>query len=51
MSVALAWPLPRSPNIPFLPGTSSTAHLRENIAGAGLALSHEDLAELDDIGR
>ncbi|GED90743.1 aldo/keto reductase family oxidoreductase [Streptomyces sp. 6-11-2] len=51
MSVALAWLLQRSPNILLIPGTSSTAHLRENIAGAGLALSHEDLAELDDIGR
>ncbi|WP_281157184.1 aldo/keto reductase family oxidoreductase [Streptomyces sp. HYC2] len=51
MSVALAWLLQRSPNILLIPGTSSTAHLRENIAGAGLALSHGDLAELDDIGR
>jgi pyridoxine 4-dehydrogenase len=51
MSVALAWLLQRSPNILLIPGTSSTAHLRENIAGAGLSLSHEDLTELDDIGR
>ncbi|MFD8722814.1 aldo/keto reductase family oxidoreductase [Streptomyces sp. NPDC059629] len=51
MSVALAWLLQRSPNILLIPGTSSTAHLRENIAGAGLSLSPEDLAELDDIGR
>jgi len=51
MSVALAWLLRRSPNILLIPGTSSTAHLRENIAGAGLSLSHEDLAELDDISR
>jgi pyridoxine 4-dehydrogenase len=50
MSVALAWLLQRSPNILLIPGTSSTAHLRENIAGAGLALSDEDLAELDKIG-
>ncbi|WP_217144882.1 aldo/keto reductase family oxidoreductase [Streptomyces sp. AC627_RSS907] len=50
MSVALAWLLQRSPNILLIPGTSSTAHLRENIAGAGLSLSHEDLIELDDIG-
>ena len=50
MSVALAWLLQRSPNIMLIPGTSSTAHLRENIAGAGLALSDEDLAELDKIG-
>ena len=50
MSVALAWLLQRSPNILLIPGTSSVAHLRENIAGAGLALSDEDLAELDKIG-
>ncbi|MEV8639445.1 aldo/keto reductase, partial [Streptosporangium sp. NPDC051023] len=39
MSVALAWLLQRSPNILLIPGTSSTAHLRKNIAGAGLSLS------------
>ena len=51
MQVALAWLLRRSPNILLIPGTSSTAHLRENIAGAGIALSEDDLAELDKIGR
>ncbi|MCO5984886.1 aldo/keto reductase family oxidoreductase [Actinoallomurus spadix] len=51
MSVALAWLLRRSPNILLIPGTSSVAHLRENVAGAGLPLSDEDLAELDKIGR
>ncbi|MGV9329953.1 aldo/keto reductase family oxidoreductase [Streptosporangium sandarakinum] len=51
MSVALAWLLQRSPNILLIPGTSSVAHLRQNIAGAGLSLSHEDLTELDDISR
>ncbi|MFP8884981.1 aldo/keto reductase family oxidoreductase [Streptomyces mangrovi] len=51
ISLALAWLLQRSPNILLIPGTSSTAHLRENIAGAGLSLSPEDLTELDDIGR
>ncbi|MFE3656245.1 aldo/keto reductase family oxidoreductase [Streptomyces sp. NPDC059165] len=51
MSVALGWLLQRSPNILLIPGTSSTAHLHENIAGASLTLSHEDLTELDDIGR
>ncbi|MFE1241478.1 aldo/keto reductase family oxidoreductase [Streptomyces tendae] len=50
-SVALAWLLRRSPNILLIPGTSSAAHLRENVAGAGLRLSDEDLAELDKIGR
>ena len=51
MSVALAWLLRRSPNILLIPGTSSVAHLRENVAGAGLALSGDELAELDKIGR
>ncbi len=51
LSVALAWLLRRSPNILLIPGTSSVAHLRENVAGAGLSLSGEDLAELDKISR
>jgi pyridoxine 4-dehydrogenase len=51
MSVALAWLLQRSPNILLIPGTSSAAHLRENVAGAGLSLSGKELAELDAIGR
>ncbi|WP_167538609.1 aldo/keto reductase family oxidoreductase [Streptomyces albofaciens] len=50
MSVALAWLLQRSPNILLIPGTSSVAHLRENVVGAGLSLSDEELAELDKIG-
>ncbi len=50
MAVALAWLLQRSPNILLIPGTSSDAHLRENVGGAGLALSADDLAELDRIG-
>jgi pyridoxine 4-dehydrogenase len=49
MSVALAWLLQRSPNILLIPGTSSTAHLRENLAGAHLSLSADDLAELDKV--
>jgi aryl-alcohol dehydrogenase-like predicted oxidoreductase len=49
MSVALAWLLQRSPNVLLIPGTSSVAHLRENVAGAGLPLSAEDLAELDSL--
>ncbi|MEU9734851.1 aldo/keto reductase family oxidoreductase [Streptomyces sp. NPDC048002] len=51
MSVALAWLMQRSPNILLIPGTSSTAHLRENVAGAGLSLSGDDVADLDTIGR
>ncbi|MFC4335416.1 oxidoreductase [Salininema proteolyticum] len=50
-SVALAWLLRRSSNILLIPGTSSRAHLRENIAGANLSLSHEDLSDLEEIGR
>jgi pyridoxine 4-dehydrogenase len=50
MSVALAWLLQRSPNILLIPGTSSVAHLRENVAGAGLSFSDEELAELDTTG-
>jgi aryl-alcohol dehydrogenase-like predicted oxidoreductase len=49
MAVALAWLLQRSPNVLLIPGTSSVAHLRENVAGAGLGLSAEDLAELDRV--
>jgi pyridoxine 4-dehydrogenase len=51
MAVALAWLLQRSPNVLLIPGTSSVAHLRENVAGAGLALSPDDLAQLERIGR
>ncbi|MFE7872323.1 aldo/keto reductase family oxidoreductase [Micromonospora humida] len=51
MAVALAWLLRRSPNILLIPGTSSVAHLRENVAGAGLTLTADDLAALDAIGR
>jgi pyridoxine 4-dehydrogenase len=50
MAVALAWLLQRSPNILLIPGTSSVAHLRENIAGAGIPLGGDDLTELDKIG-
>lgn len=50
MQVALAWLLQRSPNILLIPGTSSTGHLRENLAAAELALSDEVIAELDRIG-
>lgn len=51
MSVATAWLLRRSPNILRIPGTSSVAHLREYVVGAGLSLSGEVLADLDKIGR
>jgi pyridoxine 4-dehydrogenase len=49
MTVALAWLLQRSPNILLIPGTSSVAHLRENVAAAALTLSVNELSELDGI--
>jgi aryl-alcohol dehydrogenase-like predicted oxidoreductase len=49
LGVALAWLLHRSPNILLIPGTSSVAHLRENVAGAAVALPAEELAVLDHI--
>ncbi len=49
MQVALAWLLRRSPNILPIPGTSSPAHLRENLAAASLPLSGSDLDELDSL--
>jgi aryl-alcohol dehydrogenase-like predicted oxidoreductase len=51
MAVALAWLLQRSPNILLIPGTSSVAHLRENVAAAGLTLTDDDLAELELVQR
>jgi aryl-alcohol dehydrogenase-like predicted oxidoreductase len=49
LQVALAWLLHRSPNVLLIPGTSSVAHLHENLAAAELTLSPETLAELDGI--
>jgi pyridoxine 4-dehydrogenase len=48
--VALAWLLQHSPTIVLIPGTSTLAHLRENIAAADLVLPADALAELDAIG-
>ena len=50
MQVALAWLLQRAPNILLIPGTSSVAHLRENLAAASLVLPEEEIAALDGIG-
>ncbi|MFE4828411.1 oxidoreductase [Streptomyces sp. NPDC056672] len=47
--VALAWLLQRSPTTVLIPGTSSVAHLRENIAAAGLELPADAVAQLDAI--
>jgi len=49
MQVALAWLLQRAPNILLIPGTSSRAHLRENLAAADIALPPDALAALDGI--
>jgi pyridoxine 4-dehydrogenase len=51
MAVALVWLLRRSPNILLIPGTSSVAHLRENVAACALELPADATAELDAIGR
>jgi len=51
MQVALAWLLHRSANILLIPGTSSVAHLRENLKAATLQIPAEVLADLDAIGR
>ena len=50
MAVALAWLLQRSPNILLIPGTSSRAHLRENVASAELEMPGNAITELDAIG-
>jgi pyridoxine 4-dehydrogenase len=54
MATALAWLLRRSPIMLLIPGTSSVAHLRENVAGAALELpadAIDAIAEPDAIGR
>ncbi len=49
LAVALAWLLQRSPNLLLIPGTSSVAHLRDNVSAAALILSEDDLAELNGV--
>ena len=49
MQVALAWLLHRSPNILLIPGTSSVAHLRENLAAWQVALTPETMVELNGL--
>ncbi|GMT96378.1 aldo/keto reductase family oxidoreductase [Corallococcus caeni] len=51
MQVALAWLLQRAPNILLIPGTSSVAHLRENLAAGDLKLPADALQELEAMGR
>lgn len=50
LQVALAWLLQRSPNLLLIPGTSSVAHLHENLAAASLRLPANAVAALDQIG-
>lgn len=50
MQVALAWLLRRAPNILLIPGTSSVAHLAENLAAADLELPDHAITELETIG-
>ncbi|GGF56156.1 oxidoreductase [Azorhizobium oxalatiphilum] len=50
LQVALAWLLKRAPNILLIPGTSSVAHLEENLAAAALELPVAELHALDGIG-
>jgi pyridoxine 4-dehydrogenase len=49
MQVALAWLLHRAPNILLIPGTSSLAHLRENLAAAELTLPAEAINQLNTV--
>jgi pyridoxine 4-dehydrogenase len=49
MQLALAWLLRRAPNILLIPGTSSVAHLRENLSAADLELPKDALAALDGV--
>jgi pyridoxine 4-dehydrogenase len=49
LQVALAWLLQRSPNILLIPGTSSIAHLRENLAAPQLVLTRQTLDQLSGI--
>ncbi len=51
MQLALAWLLQRSPNILLIPGTSSVAHLRENLQAPKLEIPREVLSDLDSLGR
>jgi pyridoxine 4-dehydrogenase len=50
MQVALAWLLQRSPNILLIPGTSSLAHLHENLKAAALEIPPQTIVNLDAIG-
>ncbi|WP_431228540.1 aldo/keto reductase family oxidoreductase [Burkholderia contaminans] len=49
MQTALAWLLRRAPNILLIPGTSSVAHLRENLAAGALTLPEDAVRQLDGV--
>jgi aryl-alcohol dehydrogenase-like predicted oxidoreductase len=49
--VALAWLLQRSPNMLLIPGTSSVAHLRENISAASQQIPRDLLQKLNEMGQ
>jgi aryl-alcohol dehydrogenase-like predicted oxidoreductase len=49
MQTALAWLLRRASNVLLIPGTSSVAHLKENLAAADLELSQDAMAALDGV--
>jgi aryl-alcohol dehydrogenase-like predicted oxidoreductase len=49
--IALSWLLHHSPNILLIPGTSKVKHLEENVKTADIALSAEDMAALDKVGK
>ncbi|MBJ6145579.1 aldo/keto reductase [Hymenobacter sp. BT559] len=49
--IALSWLLHHSPNILLIPGTSKVKHLEENVKTADIALSEEDMATLDKVGK
>ncbi|MEE4150677.1 aldo/keto reductase family oxidoreductase [Pseudomonas viridiflava] len=49
LCVALAWLMQRADNILLIPGTSSVAHLKENLSASSLVIPLELLAELDRI--
>ncbi|PLZ01282.1 oxidoreductase [Burkholderia sp. WAC0059] len=51
MQVALAWMLRRAPNVLLIPGTSSVAHLRENLAAAKLDLPDDAVGELEQVAK
>lgn len=51
MGVALAWLLQRSPSILLIPGTSSLAHLRDNVSAAALELPADSIKELNAIAQ